>query len=72
MDLVRKLTSRKFLVALTSFITALLTAFNVPENEIAQVVSIIAAFASMIAYIISEAYVDGKAVEGDVYVDSIK
>lgn len=72
MDLVRKLTSRKFLVALTSFITALLTAFNVPDNEIAQVVSIIAAFSSMIAYIVSEAYVDGKAVEGDVYVDSTK
>ena len=72
MDLMRKLTSRKFLVALTSFISALLTAFNVPENEIAQVVAIIAAFTSMIAYIVSEAYVDGKAVEGDVYVESDK
>lgn len=67
-DLVRKLTSRKFWVSLTSFITALLTALNVADNEIAQVTAIIMAFGSLIAYVLSEAYVDGKAVEGDVYV----
>ena len=63
-EIIRKLTSRKFIVALTTFITALLTAFNVSDNEIAQVVSIVSAFGSMIAYIFAEAYVDGKAAGG--------
>lgn len=68
-DLIRKLTSRKFWVSLTSFITALLTAFNVTDNEIAQITAIIMAFGSLIAYVLSEAYVDAKSVEGDVYVN---
>lgn len=55
-----KLTSRKFWTALIGFITALLTAFNVPDGSIAQVSSIISAFALLIAYIVAEGFVDGK------------
>ena len=64
-EILRKLTSRKFIIALTTFVTALLTAFNVGENEIAQIVAIISAFGSMVAYIFAEAYVDGKGVTNE-------
>lgn len=56
----RKLTSRKFWIAVTGFITAILVAFNVSENSIAQVSAIIMAFADIIVYVFSEAYVDGQ------------
>lgn len=57
-DLIRKLTSRKFWVALVAFISALLVAFNVSDASIAQVTSIIMAFGSLIAYIFAEAWTD--------------
>ena len=64
-EILRKLTSRKFIIALTTFVTALLTAFNVGENEIAQIVAIVSAFGSMITYIVAEAYVDGKGITNE-------
>ena len=57
-DWKRKLTSRKFWVALVAFITALLVAFNVDSGSIEQVASIIMSFASLIAYILAEGFVD--------------
>ena len=42
-DLIRKLTSRKFWVALVAFVTSLLVGFGVAESDIAQVASIIMA-----------------------------
>lgn len=62
-DLIRKLTSRKFWVALCSFITALLTAFNVTDNSIAQVTAIIMAFGSLIAYIFVEGWTDSSSLK---------
>ena len=56
----QKLTSRKFWAALISFVTALLVAFGVGELEIEQVVAVIGACASMIAYIIGEGLVDAS------------
>lgn len=57
---VQKLTSRKFWVAVVSFVTALLVAFNVDSGSIEQVTSIIMSFASLIAYIIAEGMVDAS------------
>jgi phosphate/sulfate permease len=57
-NIARKLTSRKFWVALTSFIGSLLVAFNVGENDIAQVTAILTAFGSLMIYILSESAVD--------------
>lgn len=57
-DLVRKLCSRKFAAALIGFITAILIAFNVSENEIAQVTAIIGSFLTLIAYIFAEGQTD--------------
>ena len=62
-DWVRKLTSRKFWVAVVSFITALLVAFNVDPGSIEQVASIIMSFASLIAYILAEGLVDAANKE---------
>lgn len=59
-DWKKKLTSRKFWLALVGFVTALLVAFNVDGGTIEQITSIIMAFATLIAYILAEGFVDGK------------
>lgn len=64
-DLIRKLTSRKFWVALVAFISALLVAFNVSDASIAQVTSIIMAFGSLIAYIFAEAWTDSASMKSE-------
>lgn len=61
----QKLTSRKFWAAVTGFVTALLVAFKVPDLTIEQVVAIISACATLIAYIIGEGMVDAARINGD-------
>lgn len=64
-DIIRKLTSRKFLLALVGVASGLALAFGVDGGEITQMVSavggIIAAAGSAIAYINAEAKVDAAA-----------
>lgn len=62
-QLVRKLTSRKFWVAIVAFVTALLTAFHVSDGSISQITSIIMAFGSLIAYVFAEAWTDSSNKE---------
>lgn len=62
-DWIRKFTSRKFWVALVGFITALLVAFKVDAGSIEQITSIIMSFASLIAYILAEGFVDASSKE---------
>ncbi len=62
-NLIRKLTSRKFWVALIGFITPLLLAFGVAENDVTQITSIIMAGATLIAYILGEGMVDAGGKE---------
>lgn len=57
-DMVRKLTSRKFWVAIAEFVTMLLVAFHVAESEAAQIASIIMAGGAVIAYIVGEGLAD--------------
>lgn len=59
-DWIKKLTSRKFWVALIGFITALLVAFNVDAGTIEHITSIIMAFATLISYILAEGFVDAS------------
>lgn len=59
-DWVKKLTSRKFWLALISFITALLMYFKVESSTIENVTTIVMSFGSLIAYIISEGLVDAS------------
>ncbi len=62
-DWKRKLTSRKFWVAVISFITLLLIFFNVPQETVAKVAEIIMAGAVVIGYIIGEGLADGMNKE---------
>ena len=61
MDLKRKLTSRKFWLALIGFITPILVMYKVPQETIAQVTSIIMAGATLIAYILAEGFTDAMS-----------
>lgn len=56
----KKLTSRKFWMAVVAFITPLLLAFGVAENDVTQIVAIIMAGADVVAYIIAEGLVDAN------------
>jgi hypothetical protein len=62
-DWKRKLTSRKFWMALVAFITPLLLAFGVTEDSVTQVTAIIIAGADVLAYILAEGMVDAKNAE---------
>lgn len=57
-DWKKKLTSRKFWMAIVGFVTPLLLAFGVAENEVSQIVAIIMAGADVVAYIVAEGLVD--------------
>ena len=56
----QKLTSRKFWVAITGFITALLVAFNVDDLTIEQVIAVVSGLSALVAYIVGEGLVDSK------------
>lgn len=57
-DWKRKLTSRKFWVAIIAFVTLLLIFFGVPQATANQVAEIIMAGAVVITYIVGEGLVD--------------
>jgi hypothetical protein len=59
-DWKRKLTSRKFWMAVVAFITPLMLAFGVAEDNVTQVVAIVMAGADVLAYIIAEGMVDAN------------
>lgn len=65
-DIIRKLCSRKFATALIGFITAILVAFKMPENDIAQITAIIGSFLTLIAYILAEGQTDVAALNSTV------
>lgn len=56
----QKLTSRKFWVAVITFVTSLILAFGVSESVATEVASVIMAGATMIAYIVGEGLVDAN------------
>lgn len=55
-----KLTSRKFWLAVVGFITPLLLAFGMAENDTAQIAAIIMAGADVIGYVLAEGLVDAS------------
>ena len=67
-DIMRKLTSRKFLLALVGMVSGIALAFGVEGSEIAEMVQAVAgiltAAGSAIAYINAEAKVDAAAAKG--------
>lgn len=54
----QKLTSRKFWAAVIGFVTALMVAFGVDDLTIEQVIGLIIAASTLIAYIVGEGMVD--------------
>lgn len=62
-DWKRKLTSRKFWLAVIGFVTALLVVFNVDKLTVEQVVAIISALGTLVAYIIGEGMTDAAHVK---------
>lgn len=68
-DIVRKLTSRKFLLALVGVVSGLAMAFGVTGDDITHAVTdvagIITALVSAVTYIMAEAKVDAAAVKED-------
>ena len=62
-DWKRKLTSRKFWVAVIGFITAIMVAFNVDKLTVEQVVAIISALGTLVAYIIGEGMMDAAHIK---------
>lgn len=59
-DWKRKLTSRKFWLAVVSFVTSLLYAFNFSNITIEKITGIITAGAVVIAYVIGEGLADSS------------
>ena len=64
-DWARKLTSRKFWIAIANFVAMMVVAFGGTDNQAAQVTALIMAGASVVAYVIGE----GLADAGNALVD---
>ena len=64
-DIIRKLTSRKFWLALASFVSMLIIACGGTENEAAQIAALIMAGASVIGYAIGEGLADGTGANNE-------
>lgn len=62
-DWVRKLSSRKFWVAVAGFVTALLVLFNVDSLTQEHIAGVISAMSVLVIYILGESYVDAKHKE---------
>lgn len=66
-DWKRKLTSRKFWLAVCAFVTLILVACGKTTEEAKQVAAIIMAGAAVVAYIIGEGLTDAAHVGGEEY-----
>lgn len=65
-DIVRKLTSRKFWMAIVGLVTGILVAFNFDAESIEKISGIIMAGASVIAYIIGEGLTDAAREQATI------
>lgn len=64
-DLFRKLSSRKFWSSIISAVSFALIAFNVADTTATQITTIIGSISSVIIYVLSEAWIDGKKLDID-------
>lgn len=64
----QKLTSRKFWCAVTGFVSTLLIAFGVPDLTTQQVIAVITAGSTLIAYILGEGMVDSAKIANEIEV----
>ena len=66
-DFVKKVTSRKFWLAVIGFVTPLMIALGYGESQIERVAAIIMGGGTLIAYIIGEGLVDASRNNGYSY-----
>ena len=62
-DWVRKLTSRKFWLAVASFVTLIVIAFGASDESASHLAAIIMAGATVIGYVIGEGLTDASSIE---------
>lgn len=68
-DWKRKLTSRKFWLAVASFATMLVIAFGGTQEEGATITALIMAGATVVAYIVGEGLTDQAALDAEALKD---
>lgn len=64
-DWIRKLTSRKFWVAVTALVTSMLLIFGVAESEVSQIAGIIMQAATVLGYLLAEGLTDAANNKGE-------
>ena len=64
-DWVRKLTSRKFWMAVANFVSMMIVALGGTESEAAQITALVIGGATVLAYIIGEGLVDASNADSD-------
>ena len=64
-NLIKKLTSRKFWMAVASFVSMLVVAFGGSEAVASQVTALIIAGATVVAYILGEGLTDAAGVQAN-------
>ena len=62
-DWKRKLSSRKFWVALIGFVSSVLLALNFAESDVTQIAGIISSAGVLITYILVEGNIDSKRID---------
>jgi len=60
-DWIRKLTSRKFWVAVVGLVTSTMLVFGMAESEVSQIAGIIMQAATILGYIIGEGLTDANS-----------
>ena len=64
-DWIRKLTSRKFWVAVTALVTSMLLIFGVAESEVSQIAGIVMQAATVLGYLLAEGLTDAANNKGE-------
>lgn len=67
-DWIRKLTSRKFWIAVAGLVTGIVGFIRQPSTDSEAITSLIMALGSVVAYIIAEGLVDAASAKQDIYV----
>ena len=66
-DIIRKLTSRKFWLAVAAFVSLVAVACGATEETASQITALIMAGATVIGYILGEGLIDAARIGGEPY-----
>ena len=67
-DIIRKLTSRKFIAALIGTIFGIAVSFGADASEIQQIAGMVTSLVSIVSYIIGEATVDAASAGATIQI----